>query len=86
MRFSSVVVAGSAASSSTTAASAATTSTTAAAAAAARETGEPSPSLIRVRPEDKVVTGFRAAPAADIPREGVAGSGAAGAAGGANLR
>ena len=83
MRFSSVVVAGSAALSSTTAASATVASTTAAAAAAARETGEPSPSLIRVRPGDKVVAGFRAAPAADVLREGVAGSGAAG---GANLR
>ncbi len=65
-------MAGSAASSSTTATSAATASTTAAAAAAARETGEPSPSLIRVRPGDKVVAGFRAAPAADVPLVGVA--------------
>ncbi len=81
MHFASVVVAGSAASSSTTAAS-----STAAAAAAARETGEPSPSLIRVRPGDKVVTGFGTAPAADVPRESVAGAGAAGVAGGANLR
>jgi hypothetical protein len=65
--FLSVVVACSAASSSTTATSAATASTTAAAAAAARETGEPSPSLIRVRPGDKVVSGFGTAPAADVP-------------------
>ncbi len=75
----------SAASSSTTAASAATASTTAAAAAAARETGEPSPSLIRVGPGNEIVAGFEAAPAADVPREGVAGSGSAGTAGGVDL-
>ena len=85
MRFSSVVVAGSAASSSTTPASAATASTTAAAAAAARETGEPSPSLIRVGPGNEVVAGIEPAPATDVPLEVVAGTGSAAAAG-ADLR
>ncbi len=84
--FLSVVVACSAASSSTTAAWTATASTTAAAAAAARKTGEPSPSLIRVGPGNEIVTGFETAPAADVPREGVAGSGSAGATGGADFR
>ncbi len=76
--FLSVVMACSAASSSTTATSAATAST---AAAAAHETGEPSPSLILVGPGNKIVAGFEAAPAADVPREAVAGSGSAGTAG-----
>ncbi len=79
MRFLSVVVVCSAASSSTAATSAATASTTAAAAAATRETGEPSPSLVRVGPANEIVSGFEAAPAADVPREAVAGSGSAGA-------
>jgi hypothetical protein len=82
--FLSEVVACSAASSSTTATSAATASTTAAATAAARETGEPSPSLIRVGPGNEIVAGFEATPAADIPLEAVAGSGSGSA--GADLR
>jgi hypothetical protein len=66
-RLAPVVVVGGAASSTASAAAAAT---------AACEAGEPSPSLIRVRPGNEVVAGFGPAPAADIPRE--AGAGAAG--------
>ena len=73
-----VVVTGSATSSSTSAASAAAASSAAAAATAACEAGEPSPSLVRVRPGNKVVSRFGSAPAADIPREVVARAGAAG--------
>ncbi len=79
-RFHSVVVACSAASSTTSAASAAAASTAAAAAAAACEPGEPSPSLIRVGPGNKVVAGFEPAPAADVTLEVVAGTGTGSAA------
>jgi hypothetical protein len=66
---------GSASATSTAAASSATAAT-----AAAGESGEPSPSLVQVRPGNKVVTRIGSAPAADIPREvsAGAGSGAAG--------
>ncbi len=58
-----VVVTGSATSSSASAASTAAASSAAAAAAAACEAGEPSPSLVRVRPGNEVVSGFGPAPA-----------------------
>ncbi len=84
-RLALVLEVGSAASTSASAASTAAASSAAAAAAAACEAGEPPPSLIRVRPGDEVVAGFRPAPAADIPREAVAGAGAAGLRGGGAL-
>ncbi len=79
-RFALVVVVSSTASSSASAASTAAASSAAAAAAAACEAGEPSPSLVRVRPGNEVVSRIGSAPAADIPREvsAGAGSGAAG--------
>ncbi len=74
-RLALVVVVGRSASAPASAASTAAASSVAAAAAAACEAGEPSPSLVRVRPGSEVVARIGSAPAADIPREVTAGAG-----------
>jgi hypothetical protein len=76
MQIALVVVVGHTATASATASAAATAASATAATAAAGESGEPSPSLVRVGPGNEVVSRIRAAPAADIPREVAAGAGA----------